>query len=381
MDLVAEILMLGLRSPATRIVDATQIRPSMVRRLTRVPGLKQLAQATTADRIINRVWDYRRMLSMQADDFDLFHIVDHSYAHLVTVLPPDRSLVMCHDIDAFAGVLPGTEGQSMVGRLLGERLFAGLVLARKIVCGSQATREALLASGVFDAGRIAVVPYGLHPSCTPRPDPRAEEVAFTYLGPSDFSSPEILHVGSTVPRKRIDVLLAVTAALRQHYPSLRLIRVGGEFTREQRRQIARLGLQRHVTALPFLERRVLAAVYRRAAVVLQPSDREGFGLPVAEAMACGTPVVASDLKPLREVGGAIASYCPVGDVKAWTDTVSALLDERAGDRTGWAARRAAAVADARRFDALEHARKMLDVYRELLPGLSDNDTGAVAPAV
>jgi glycosyltransferase involved in cell wall biosynthesis len=162
---------------------------------------------------------------------------------------------------------------------------------------------------------------------------------------------------------------------------LRLIRVGGDFTREQRRRAASLGLERHVTSLPFLERRVLAAVYRRAAVVLQPSDREGFGLPVAEAMACGTPVVASDLKPLREVGGTIASYCPVGDVRAWTETVSALLEERVADGKVWASRRAAAVADARRFDPLEHARQILDVYRELLPGLSEGDAEGIATAV
>jgi glycosyltransferase involved in cell wall biosynthesis len=381
MDLVAEIIMLGLRSPSGRVIDATQIRPSMVRRLTRVPGLGRLSHAATADRIINRVWDYRRTLSQQADDFDLFHIVDHSYAHLVTVLPPGKSLVMCHDVDAFAGVLPAAEGRSMVGRLLGERLLAGLVAATKVVCGSQVTRNALLASGVFDPSRVAVVPYGLHPSCTPRADRRADELASTYLGASDFTCPEILHVGSTVARKRIDVLLDVVSALRQRHPSLRLIRVGGEFTRDQRRRVARLGLERHITVLPFLERRVLAAVYRRAAVVLQPSDREGFGLPVAEAMACGTPVVASDLEPLREVGGAIASYCPVGDVKAWTDTVCGLLHERQGDGTAWAARRAAAVADARRFDALEHARKMLDVYRELLPALSGPDAERMAAAV
>jgi glycosyltransferase involved in cell wall biosynthesis len=184
-----------------------------------------------------------------------------------------------------------------------------------------------------------------------------------------------------VPRKRIDVLLDVVGALRKRYPSLRLIRVGGDFTREQRRRVTRLGLEPNIIVLPFLERRVLAAVYRRAAVVLQPSDREGFGLPVAEAMACGTPVVASDLKPLREVGGALASYCPVGDVEAWTSTVSELLDERHADGAAWAARCAAAVADARRFDVLEHARKMLDVYRELLPSLSEADAERVAAAV
>jgi glycosyltransferase involved in cell wall biosynthesis len=162
---------------------------------------------------------------------------------------------------------------------------------------------------------------------------------------------------------------------------LRLIRVGGDFTREQRRRVARLGLERHLTVLPYLERRVLAAVYRRAAVVLLPSEREGFGLPVAEAMACGTPVVASDLPPLREVGGQIASYCPVGDVKAWTDTVSELLEERRENGEAWAARRAAAIANARRFDALEHARTMLDVYRELLPGLAEGSVEPVATAV
>lgn len=381
MDLVAEILMLGLQSPGSRLVDATQIRPSMVRRLTRVPGLRRLPHAATADRIINRVWDYRRTISEHADDFDLFHIVDHSYAHLVTVLPPERSLVMCHDIDAFAGVLPGTEGQSVVGRLLGERLLAGLLAARKIICGSHATRDALLESGVIDASRVAVVPYGLHPSCTPRPDLRADEVALGYLGDFDTRVPEILHVGSTIPRKRIDVLLDVVAALRTRYPTLRLIRVGGDFTREQCRRVARLGIERHITVLPFLERRVLAAVYRRATVVLQPSDREGFGLPVAEAMACGTPVVASDLKPLREVGGQVASYCPVGDVGAWATAVSALIEERRADGQAWARRRAAAVMDARRFSAIEHARKMLNVYRELLPGLSEGRVEPVAPAV
>ena len=381
MDLVAEILMLGLHSPGTPLVDATQIRPAMVRRLTLVPGLRRWPQAATADRIINRVWDYRRTIGLHADDFDLFHIVDHSYAHLVTALPPGRSLVMCHDIDAFAGVLPGTHGQSAVGRLLGERLLAGLLAARKIICGSHATRDALLESGVVDGSRLAVVPYGVHPSCTPRQDRRADEVAIEYLGDSDPTAPELLHVGSTIPRKRIDVLLDVLAALRTRYPMLRLIRVGGDFTREQRRRAARLGLERHITVLPFLERRVLAAVYRRAAVVLQPSEREGFGLPVAEAMACGTPVVACDLKPLREVGGEGASYCPVGDVGAWAATVSALLEERRADGEAWATRRAAAIVDARRFSAIEHARRMLDVYRELLPGLDEGGVEPVATAV
>lgn len=374
MDLVSEILMLGLRTPAARIIDAEQVRPAMVRRLTLLPAVGRTQTAQTMDRIINRVWDYGRWLQPRMADFDLFHIVDHSYAHLVTELPPGKSLVMCHDIDAFAGVLPGTKAESTVGRVLARGLLNGLIAARKIVCGSHATRNALVSSGIVPASQIAVVPYGVHPSCRPAPDPRADVDVVTLLGPMDEGCPEILHVGSTVARKRIDVLLDVFAALRERHRALKLIRVGGAFTARQQRQVDRLGLNPYIRVLPFLERRVLASVYRRAAVVLQPSEREGFGLPVAEAKACGAAVVASDLPPLREVGGERTAYCPVGDVAVWTATVSKLLDERSFDQEAWRARCAAGIADAKRFDALEHARLMLDVYRELLPGLCADET-------
>ena len=369
MDLVAEILMLGLRTPDLRVVDAEQVRPAMVRRLTLIPAVGRTETAHTMDRIINRVWDYGRWLQPRMADFDLFHIVDHSYAHLVTSLPPGRSLVMCHDVDAFAGVLPGTKAESTIGRVLATPLLEGLLAARKIVCGSLATRNALVGSGIVPESQIAVVPYGVHPSCQPTPNRRADAEVTRLLGPVDASRPELLHVGSTIPRKRIDVLLEVCARLRDRHRGVKLIRIGGSFTRSQQRQVSRLGLEPHLCVLPFLPRHVLASVYRRAAVVLQPSEREGFGLPVAEAKACGAAVVASDLPPLREVGGEGTAYCPVGDIAAWTDTVSQLLDERASNPEAWSARRAAGIVDARRFDALEHARLMIEVYRELLPGL------------
>ena len=373
MDLVAEILKLGLRQPGLRVVDAEQVRPTMVKRLTLLPALGRTRTAQTMDRIINRVWDYGRWLQPRMAEFDLFHIVDHSYAHLVTELPPGRSLVMCHDIDAFAGVLPGTRAESAIGRVLAKRLLNGLIASRKIVCGSYATRNALIASGIVPASQIAVVPYGVHPSCRPTPDPRADQEATKLLGPYDEGCPEILHVGSTIRRKRIDVLLNVFAALRERHSSLRLIRVGGAFTRSQQTQVDRLGIGPYVRVLPFLERRVLASIYRRAAIVLQPSEREGFGLPVAEAKACGAAVVASDLPPLREVGGDGTTYCPVGDIAAWTSAVSPMLDERMFNKDAWRARCNANIADARRFDALEHARLMLEVYREVLPGLAADE--------
>ena len=311
-------------------------------------------------------------------EFDLFHIIDHSYAHLATHLPAGRSLISCHDLDAFRGLLPGSHGGSIVQRALGRRLLDGMKVARKILCGSTATRDELVSAAIVPANRVVVVPTGVHPSFTPRPEPDADEQADSLLRHAGGSHVELLHVGSTIPRKRIDVLLNIVAALRRLHPGVRLIRVGGPFTSDQRRLVGHLGLDDSVMVLPFVQRPVLASIYRRAALVLQPSDREGFGLPVAEAMTCGTPVVASDLPALREVGGAAATYCPAGDVERWVAAVAALLEERANDAGRWRARQAEGIDWARRFDWQAHARATMDVYREALAALASDNGRRVA---
>ena len=149
-------------------------------------------------------------------------------------------------------------------------------------------------------------------------------------------------------------------------------------TADQRRLVGTLGLDDSVTVLSFVERRVLASIYRRAALVLQPSDREGFGLPVAEAMTCGTPVVATDLPALREVGGPAATYCPAGDVDRWVAAVAALLEERATDAGRWRARQAQGIDWARRFDWQAHGRATMAVYREVLAAVAADNGRRVA---
>ena len=123
-----------------------------------------------------------------------------------------------------------------------------------------------------------------------------------------------------------------------------------------------------IVFLPVIDRRVLAAVYRRAALVLQPSEAEGFGLPVAEAMACGTPVVASDLPVLREVGGDAAEYCPVGAVDVWAEAVLSLLAERRDQPKAWEMRRQRALARSRRFSWTAHVHDLIEMYRDVLNG-------------
>ena len=116
--------------------------------------------------------------------------------------------------------------------------------------------------------------------------------------------------------------------------------------------------------LPFLDRSTLAAVYRRSTVVLLPSEREGFGLPVLEALACGTPIAASDIEPLREVGGNAVEYCAPEDVSDWTNTVLRLLVE-AADRDRLQARRAAGLARAASFSWTRYAAEAVALYARI----------------
>jgi glycosyltransferase involved in cell wall biosynthesis len=121
-----------------------------------------------------------------------------------------------------------------------------------------------------------------------------------------------------------------------------------------------------VAALPFLDERVLAAVYRRADLLLQTSEREGFGLPVVESLACGTPVLASDLPVLREVGGGAATYRTVADVEGWAEAAARLLAERLCEPERWDERRARGVSHAARFSWAEYARRMAAIYQSLV---------------
>jgi glycosyltransferase involved in cell wall biosynthesis len=365
MDLVADMLVDHLRTEHAGTIEPVLIRPPLRGRAVRMPGMRELQSAFTVDRFTNRLWDYPAVTRGIARSFDVFHIVDHSYAHLVHTLPAARTLVTCHDLDTFRSILePGGDVRSALFRAMTRRIFAGLRIAGHIACDTEATRDALVAKGGVDQARTSVVLNGPHPSCTPNPEPAADVEAARLLGPAGRMT-ELLHVGSTIARKRIDVLLHVIKAVRRQRPDVRLIRVGGPFTAEQRALVRELGLEEFIVVLPFLDRATLAAVYRRSALVLLPSEREGFGLPVLEALACGTPLVASDIDALREVGGDAAQYCPPEDLDAWTKAVVGALGERRDDRVRWAARRAAGIERAASFSWARYTRDVVALYGRL----------------
>lgn len=366
MDLVAEMLHVSLRAAAAAEFDIELIRPAMARRFSRAAAGNGAAarRRFNADRLINRFFDYPRHLRRIRDRFDLFHVIDHSYAHLTHTLDARRTVVTCHDLDAFQSLIgPERARRSRAYRLMTRRILSGLRAAARIACVSQTTAGELIRHGLAGEARVRIIPNGVAPEFSPAPDARADHAAALIAGATAANAIEILHVGSTIARKRIDVLLDVFAALRREYPAARLIRVGGPFTPAQNGMARRLGVAAAIIEAPFVDRATLAALYRRAALVMAPSEAEGFGLPTLEALACGAPVLASDIAALREVGGNAAEYAPVADIGAWTAAATRLLRER--ETPAAAARRAAAMARAGRFTWREAARRYANVYREL----------------
>jgi len=385
MDLVAEMLLGYLHSNHSQSVKATALRPGFRRRFARERKLSQNGRARSdlgdafsgnhsasptalnADRLANRFWDYPRYLRSRKEEFDLFHIVDHSYSQLAHGLPPDRVIITCHDLDTFRCLIdPTGEPRGKMFRAMANRILSGFRKAARVACASVATRDELIRLGLIAPSRLAVVHNGVHPACSPEPDSLADQQTERLLGRPHDEAINILHVGSTIARKRIDVLLRVFADLLKEFPKARLVRVGGPFTAGQIGLIEELKLRNSITILPFLDRATLGSVYRRAALLLQPSEGEGFGLPVIEAMACGTPVIASDLASLREVGGEAALYCPVADVENWSEVASLLLRSRTNDPDRWAARRKAGLAQAAKFSWSQYAQKMVSLYEEVL---------------
>lgn len=366
MDLAAELTSLAIARHGAGVFHPAVLRPRLPRVLR---GRVKLGEhgAKNADRYLGRYLSYPRWLKPRARGFDLFHVIDQSYAHLVHALPAGRTVVTCHDLDAFRSLIGDERGtRPFWFRLTMGRILEGFKSAAHVICDSDAIRLEILARRLIPRERLSVVPLPVHPEFSPHPDDAEDEKLVPLLGRRDPAGADLLHVGANVQRKNLPFLLEVFAAVRRRHPRARLIRVGGALTDYQRGIAERLGVRDAIVTLPHLERPMLASVYRRASVLLLPSEREGFGWPVLEAMACGTPVIASAALPtVREIGGEAIDYAPAGDVQGWIEAVDRLLQDRA-DRREWNGRRTAALERADAYSLESYAAGILPIYRHVL---------------
>lgn len=151
-----------------------------------------------------------------------------------------------------------------------------------VVTPSESSRDDIIERLGFSPDRVEVVHNGIGSRFVPGPDPLRSRPR------------EILAVGRLVPVKRFDMLIRAAAEARRTVPDLTLTIVGDGYERQRiEQQIARLGATGWVTMTRHVSDEALLEHYRRARVVASASVREGWGLTLTEAAACGTPAVAT----------------------------------------------------------------------------------------
>ena len=244
---------------------------------------------TRSNLLINRHFTY----SFPRELFDIHHVIDHSYAHLLHRLPLNRSIVTCHDLNIYYRM---QQSRNPLFQASCTHILSGLRKARWVLCDSQFTRLELEKANLTQ-GELKVIPLGVDGDFRVLPAATVASVVQKYNLPA---LPTLLHVGSCDPRKNIEGLLQLVGQLRQHQP-IHLLKVGGQFSPEHQRLIRDLDLGDQLTHLPKVATADLVALYNHATVLVFPSWLEGFGFPVLEALACGTPVVASNCSSIPEL--------------------------------------------------------------------------------
>jgi glycosyltransferase involved in cell wall biosynthesis len=301
-------------------------------------------------------------LSVLHERADVFHIVDHGYAHLLAFLPPERTIVTCHDI-MLLKLAAGELGKSIAPPRLATHLFRLSVRflrrARAVVAVSQSTADDLARHLHIDGSRIHVIHPGVDASFRPPGTPKRRAEFRERLGLGD--RPVLLHVGNNWFYKNLEGLLRALVIVRKQRPEALLVRVGKQLSARQRQLASELGVLPHIRELGHLDNEALQQAYWAADLLVFPSLWEGFGWPPLEAMASGTPVVCSHGGSLREVVGEAAEIVDPSDPCAIAAGVLRVLsDERR--RTVLRSRGFARV---QQFTWQRAADQMLQIYNEV----------------
>ncbi len=297
--------------------------------------------------------------------FPLFlHRLQPSLVHIplnqVPLFMMEPYVVTIHDMASL--LFEGGSGLRMQTRRF--LLRRGLLRAKRIMAVSEATRRDVHDALGIPADRIRLV-YN-----APNPDffrPAAGERA-RILERYQIDYPFLLYAGNIRPQKNIPRLVEAFAVAREHlsrhpvYRDLHLIIIGDEISRypSVRRAVIQTRVEKAVRFLGFVPFEALRIFFESAALFVFPSLYEGFGLPPLEAMATGTPVVASNVSSLPEVlGDAALLVNPENVFEIARAIQEALLDE---DLRGELI--AKGKAQAARYSWDRTAREVLEVYRE-----------------
>jgi glycosyltransferase involved in cell wall biosynthesis len=343
-----------------RTGDETHVT-GLLRELAGAPGLRLTAVTRRRDLVPEGIEPVElparsQVLRMAVRLPRLLQRLRPALAHFQHSLPlacPCPAVVTVHDLSF--------ERDPTVMSLRDRTIFRAVVprsarRAARVLAVSEKTKRDLIELYGLPEEKIAVTPNGVDPVFSPN-------------GPSPDGEPYALFVGALQPRK--DPQAAIDALALLGDGDLRLILVGPDKggRTEAERATERNGLRGRVEFRGHVPQYELAALYRGAACLVFPSRYEGFGLPLLEAMASGTPVVATTAGALPEVAGDAAILVEERNPVALAGGIERALADR--ERLV-----AAGLERAKRFTWAETARRTLEVYQELL----DGHAGKAGPA-
>ena len=280
-----------------------------------------------ADKWIFFPWRLRQLVRRRRREFGndvRYHICDHSNAPYLAHLPRNRTVLTCHDVLAIRGALGYPEAYcaaSRTGLLLQRWILRHLGQAQQIACVSGQTLRHLceLTGHSRPQPGWRVVHNALNAEFSRLEPPRAARI----LEATGVAPPFLLHVGSNLPRKNRRLLLALCRQGSQSWQG-NICFAGDPMDSMLAGEARALGILARIQCLPRPDHRTLCALYNLAHAFVFPSFSEGFGWPLIEAQACGTPVITSNLEPLLEIAGGGALHADPHDPKSFAAALESL---------------------------------------------------------
>jgi glycosyltransferase involved in cell wall biosynthesis len=324
--------------------------------------LPQAANITYHPALLDERWLYRLWYRLRlplpvqwvTGELDLFHSPDF-------VLPPVNSriptLLTVHDLSFihFPHVFP-----ERLVNYLNQVVPWSIGRASHILADSEATRNDLLSIWQVSPEKVTVLYSGVHERFQPVGNVR--QITAVRQKYSLHNWPYILSVGTLQPRKNYQMLIRAFAPLADKLPHHLVISGGkGWLYDEMLTEVARQGLTGRVHFIGFVADADLPTLYSEADLFVFPSLYEGFGLPLLEAMGCGTAVITSNSSSLPEVAGKAAHQLPPQDQPAWTEAMHTLLSD-SSQRSQLVQ---AGFEQVRRFSWQESAQKLLKIYQQV----------------
>ena len=230
--------------------------------------------------------------------------------------------------------------------------------AQRVITISENTKRDVMRVYGISPEKVDMIYYGLDPIFRPLPDEQVAEFRSRRGLPERF----LLFVGTLEPRKNVARLVEAYARLPKPRPALMLVGGKGWLYDEIFARVEALDLSGEVIFAGYVPGEDLPWWYNAADLFVYPSVYEGFGLPPLEAMACGTPVVASNASSLPEVVGEAGQLVPPDDTTALTEVLGQVLADAALRES----MRQAGLAQAAKFSWPMAAAQTVGTYRHAL---------------